>query len=124
MNITISFHKDIPIAEIKSDKVEINDVQDALDLIANCDYRGSRSIIIDKSMVTPDFFDLSTRIAGEILQKFSTYRVKLSIIGDYSEFDSKSLRDFIYESNKVGRISFVNSREEALEILTDSKSCD
>ena len=57
-------------------------------------------------------------MAGEILQKFTTYRVELAIIGDFSKYPGKSIRDFIYESNRYGRINFVNSREEAIEKLT------
>lgn len=103
------------IAEIISDKIEISNVQDALDLMTNCDYQGARNIVINKKNITPDFFDLKTGIAGEILQKFSDYDVKLAIVGDFSEYSSTSLRDFIYESNNSGRISFVNSVDEAKE---------
>jgi hypothetical protein len=64
------------------------------------------------------FFDLRTGITGKILQKFSTYNVQLSIIGDYSKYKSKNFQDFIFESNKYGRINFVSTLEEALEKLT------
>ncbi len=49
------------------------------------------------SSICDDFFDLSTRLAGEILQKFINYHVKIAIIGDFSIYTSKSLKDFIYE---------------------------
>ena len=39
-------------------------------------------------------------MAGEILQKFSNYRVRLAIVGDFTPYSSKSIKDFIYESNK------------------------
>jgi len=60
---------------------------------------------------------LKTGLAGEILQKFSNYYVELAIVGDFSKYSSKNLQDFIYESNKVGRINFVSSVEEAKEAL-------
>lgn len=101
------------IANIDSDEVIINNVQDALDLMADCGYQGSRKIIVNSKNITQDFFDLKTRIAGDILQKFSNYNVDLAIIGDFSNPTSKSLRDFIYESNKIGRINFVDSLSEA-----------
>jgi hypothetical protein len=101
------------IAEVSSEEIIINNVQDALDLIGNCDYQGARNIIINKKNICDEFFDLSTGIAGEILQKFSTYRVKLAIVGYFSSLSSKSLKDFIYESNKIGRILFVSTAEEA-----------
>ena len=115
MRIDIIEIDGICIAELISDKIEISDVQDALNLMADCDYQGARNIIIKAKNITPDFFDLKTGIAGEILQKFSTYRVKLAVVGDFSEYKSKSLRDFIYESNNTGIISFVSSVDEAKE---------
>ncbi|MGD2033842.1 MAG: DUF4180 domain-containing protein [Bacteroidales bacterium] len=117
MKIEISEYSGINLAEVISENIEICQVQDALDIIGNCDYRGARNIIIHQKNICPDFFDLSTGIAGEILQKFSTYRVKLAIVGDFSKFKSKSLKDFMYESNNLGRILFVGSVAEAKERL-------
>lgn len=57
-------------------------------------------IAINKSLISESFFDLKTRLAGDILQKFINYRVKIAIIGDFSMYTSKSLKDFIYECNK------------------------
>jgi hypothetical protein len=67
--------------------------------------------------VIEDFFVLSTRIAGEILQKFITYQFKLAIVGDFSGYTSKPLKEFIYESNKGKEIFFVSSEEDAIEKL-------
>jgi len=55
--------------------------QDFLDLIANA---GSKKIIIVKRLLTEDFFDLSTAVAGEILQKASDYSVRMAVVGDFS----------------------------------------
>jgi hypothetical protein len=111
--------KDYLIAEVKSDAVVINTLQDALDLMGDCYFQGARGIIIEEKNIIPNFFDLKTGIAGEILQKFSTYDIRLSIVGDFSKYTSKSLRDFIYESNKMGRITFVTSFEEAKKRLSE-----
>ncbi|MFE7087043.1 DUF4180 domain-containing protein [Sphingobacterium spiritivorum] len=42
----------------------------------------------------------------------------MAIVGEYSKYNSKSLTDFIYESNKGRHINFVNSMEEALNVLS------
>jgi hypothetical protein len=117
MKISINKVNGTFIASIDSNEVIINNVQDALDLMANCGYKGSRKIIVHSKNITPEFFDLKTRIAGDILQKFSNYNVDLAIIGDFSNPTSKNLRDFIYESNKIGRINFVESLTEAEQRL-------
>ena len=118
MKIYISNNEESPVAEIVSEKIVINDVQDALDLMAECAYRGARKIIINKKNIIPEFFNLTTGIAGEILQKFSTYKVKLAIVGEPADYRSSSMQDFIYESNKTGRIIFTATVEEAREKLT------
>ena len=107
----------IKIAEATADYIFINHAQDGLDLLGNLYYQGFDNIIIHQKNITPDFFDLKTGIAGEILQKFSTYRVALAIVGDFSHYTSKSIKDFIFESNKAGRINFVNDVAEALSCL-------
>lgn len=117
LRIDLVDEKGIRMAEIVSDRIEIRNTRDALDLMANCDYQGARRIIIHARNLTPDFFDLKTGIAGDILQKFSTYDVKLAIVGDQTKHASKSMQAFIHESNKTGRINFVNSVEEAREKL-------
>jgi len=120
MKINFSDINGICIAEILSNSIEICNIQDVLDIMANCSYQGSQRIIIDEKNIIPHFFDLRTGIAGEILQKFSNYNVSLAIVGDFSNSTSNSLRDFICESNKTGRINFVNSVAEAQKKLTRS----
>lgn len=114
MDINILSRSDILYAEIISDDIVVKTVQDAMDLIAQCGYQGINNIILKVKNITPDFFDLSTGVAGETLQKFTNYRVKLAIVGDFSVYSSKSLKDFIYESNKRADILFVNDVEEAI----------
>ena len=113
----IQSHKinNIEIAEVISDKILIQNPDDALDLIGNLYYQGFDKIIIYEKNLTPDFFDLKNKLAGEILQKVSNYRMKLTIIGDFSNLKSKSLTDFIYESNKGSQVNFKETLQKALK---------
>jgi hypothetical protein len=117
MNIEITNHNGIFIAELIAEDIVIKEVQDSLDIMANAAYSGATKLILHEKNLTPDFFDLKTKIAGDILQKFSNYNMPLAIVGDFSKYTSKSLRDFIYESNKGGKVNFVTSVEEAKEKL-------
>ena len=107
------------IAELITPGVCIRDVQDAVDLLGNASYQEAQNIIIRKENLSSDFFELKTGFAGEILQKFSNYRMKLAIVGDFSEYKSKSLNDFIYESNKQGLINFMQNVDEAIRKLSE-----
>ena len=111
--------QNLQIAEVISDERIINATEDGLNLLGNLYYQGFDRIILYEKDITPDFFDLKTGIAGEILQKFSNYRVHLALVGDFSKYASKSLNDFIYESNKGRYIHFTSSLQEALNALTD-----
>ncbi|MFS0919625.1 DUF4180 domain-containing protein [Brevibacillus sp. 179-C 1.1 NHS] len=110
------------IAILSGNEVLIIDVQSALDLIATVHYEAdSNRIILNKSLINESFFDLKTRLAGEILQKFINYRVKMAIVGDFSVYTSKSLKDFIYESNNGNDIFFLPTEEQAIEKLSQVK---
>ncbi|MCY9664602.1 DUF4180 domain-containing protein [Paenibacillus alginolyticus] len=116
--ITIKMN-DIEIAVVESNEILITDVQSALDLMATVRYEADCDrIIINRSALIEDFFDLKTRLAGEILQKFINYHVKVAIVGDFSEFSSESLKDFIFECNKGKDIFFLSNEEEAIDKLS------
>lgn len=106
------------IAVIQSQDIIFDNAEDAAELLMNCLYQDSDSIIIYEYNLPPAFFDLKTKLAGDILQKFSTYQGRLAIIGDFSKYESNSLKDFMYESNKQGRIHFVATIEEAEAALS------
>ena len=117
MEITLQEHNGIPIAIITSDTLIFTNEDEAAELLMNCYYQGAEALIVMAENLPPEFFDLKTKLAGEVLQKFSTYNTRLAVIGDFSKFDSKSLQDFIRESNRIGRILFVPRVAEARAAL-------
>ncbi len=81
---------------------------------------GSKSCInlaVAKEQLPEDFFALSTGIAGEILQKFSTYCARLAIYGDFAGYRSEPLQAFIRESNRGNTIFFTATKEQAIDRL-------
>ncbi len=111
--------KDTNIAELISDDIIIQKNEDGFDLLGNLYYQGFDKVIIHEKNITPDFFDLKNKMAGEILQKFSNYRVTLAIVGDFSKYTKESLKNFMYESNNGKQINFVSSVADALNALTN-----
>lgn len=109
----------IIIIEAADDEKVIADVQSALDLMMRAKYEWNTDrIAIDKKAVADDFFILSTTLAGEILEKYIQYGMKLAIFGDFSVYTSKPLKDFIFESNKGKDFFFVAGEEEAVQKLS------
>ena len=110
------------IALVESAEVLITDVQSALDLMATVRYETQADCMaLNKTALDERFFVLSSGLAGDILQKFVNYQLKVAIVGDYSGYTSKPLRDFIYESNNGSHVFFVATVEEALEKLSRAK---
>ena len=108
----------IKIAVVSSPNAVITDVQTALDLMMTVKYEtGTDRIALEKSVLAEEFFILSSGLAGEILQKFVNYHIRLAIYGDFSRYTSKPLRDFIYESNQGKDVFFLDTRETAAEKL-------
>jgi hypothetical protein len=109
----------VKIIIINSDEQVIIDGQSTLDLLATINYDDKCDrVAINKEAIIESFFNLSTGVAGEILQKVVNYRKKLSIFGDFSSYTSKPLHDFIYECNKGKDISFVETEQAAIEKLS------
>ncbi len=93
----------------------IDELSDALDLMATARYHGkSDHIILSQENIDEAFFDLRTGFAGEVLQKFSTYRMRLAITGPVHHFTSKALRDFISECNSGNDVIWTEDHNEAL----------
>jgi hypothetical protein len=110
------------IAVVRNNEILIEDIQSTLDLMATVQYEADcNRIIINKSLVSESFFDLKTRLAGEILQKFINYQWKVAIIGDFSKYTSQSLQDFIYECNSGNDIFFLPTEQQAIEKLSTLK---
>jgi hypothetical protein len=107
----------ITIAELTDEHFLITQPQDVLDIFGDLMARDCDRIIIHERSFHADFFDLKTRIAGEMLQKFSNYRVKLAIVGDFAKYQSKSLQDFMFESNKSNYVFFTDSLNSAIQKL-------
>ncbi|TGK31684.1 DUF4180 domain-containing protein [Leptospira gomenensis] len=117
MKFEIIRQNEISVLELTSENEEIKSVQDALDLLGDCWGNDVRAILASARHFSTDFFDLKTRLAGEILQKYENYGIRLAIVGDFSGYESKSLRDFIYECNRGKKIRFAETRSEALDHL-------
>ncbi len=117
MDVVIHNLNENKIAEIVTEKKIIDNLQDALDLIADISYQEINKIILKEHNFTPDFFNLKTGLAGEILQKCVNYNIKIAIVGNFEKYESKSLKAFITESNKGNQFFFVSDVSIAKERL-------
>jgi len=83
--------------------------RDALDLIGEALGQGVAWAAVPAERLGEDFFVLSTRVAGDAIQKFVNYGIGLAVVGDIARHVaiSTALRDFVYESNRGRHAWFV-----------------
>ena len=92
----------------------IKTVEHGADLAARVYFEQVDHLIIHSQDLNPIFYNLRSGFAGSVLQKFSNFRLRLTIVGDYSQFTSRSLQNFIFESNQHKQTRFVKNLEEAI----------
>ena len=91
--------------------------RDARDLIG--EHGDAEVIVVPESRLAPAFFELKTKLAGEFFQRLQNYRLRLVVPGDISErmAASRSLNDFVVETNRVGHHLFAPDCETLLARL-------
>jgi Domain of unknown function (DUF4180) len=110
---------DIRVLRLEADGEPISTPDDASDLVGTAWSHQANLVVVPVERLDPEFFRLSTGIAGEITQKLVNYRLRLTVMGDISEHvaGSDALRDFVWESNHGDQIWFVADEPEFAEKL-------
>ena len=97
--------------------------RDAIDIVGAALSERCKLVVLPVERLDDAFFSLKTRIAGEIIQKFVNYELRLAIIGDIARHveASTALRDFVFETNRGNQVWFLADRAE-LERRLGAKS--
>jgi hypothetical protein len=90
----------------------IVDGQGVVDLIGETWGQDADLLVVPVERLAPEFFRLSTGLAGEVLQKFVNYGYQVAIVGNIEAYlaASSSLRDFVGESNSGQHVWFLPDR--------------
>ena len=104
----------VRVLECAADETRLRTYNDAVEIVGKSFENRSTLIVIPVECLDDDFFQLKTRIAGELVQKFVQYRRRLVIVGDISRHlaESSALRAFVLEANRGKEVWFLAAREE------------
>lgn len=83
--------------------------QDAVDLLAAAYFEQPDYFAIPVGRLDPEFFTLSSGIAGALMQKFIQYGARVVVVGDISAHVERSnaFRSFVDETNRGRQFWFV-----------------
>lgn len=114
MNDIVSERHGVPVLTCAADGARVCADRDAVDLMALAWSQKAKLVVLPVARLHPDFFVLRTGVAGEIVQKFVTYRLPVAILGDISGrlAASPTLRAFVHEANRGKDIWFVADESE------------
>ena len=90
-------------------------------LVAACIEGGAEALLLDRAVIPDDFFDLSSRLAGELLHALSKYDLRLAAVVDDPTDYSKSFQDFVRESNSGRQFRFFRTKPDAIAWLESTQ---
>ncbi|MFE8601577.1 DUF4180 domain-containing protein [Archangium violaceum] len=90
--------------------LSIRSVRDVTDAIGAC--FGAEGILFTEEDLAPEFFNLRTGLAGEFLQKFVNYRLRVALVVPHPEAHGERFKELAYEHRTHPLVRFVRSREE------------
>ena len=90
---------------------------DPMKIFTACIESGASSLLLDENALPAEFFDLSTGLAGELLHKLGTYRVRLAGVVPDVGVHSSRFQEFAREANKGQQHRFFADRQSAIEWL-------
>jgi hypothetical protein len=91
--------------------------QDALDLVGLCLGYETNRLMLHAEHFSPAFFDLKTGLAGDVLLKFSNYRIKVVAIVTPAQVGNRRFAEMAMESNHSKAFGVFYARQQAEEWL-------
>ncbi|MEV8351174.1 DUF4180 domain-containing protein [Streptomyces niveus] len=112
-------HHGVHVLVCDDEGAPIGSLQDALDHLVGAAFEGAELVAVPAGRFDDSFYDLSSGLAGAILQKFATYRLRLAVVGDISHhlLASAALPDLVREANRGRDIWFVADLDELVARL-------
>ena len=99
--------------EVVSTAEPVSSENDALDMIALCWEHEANALMINYETLSENFFNLKTKVAGNIIQKFVNYNIKVAAIVPQETIQKGRFKEMALETNKGNHFRLYESKEEA-----------
>jgi PadR family transcriptional regulator AphA len=91
---------------------------DALELVAYCGESGTQHLLVHAENLPAEFFDLHSRLAGNILLKLSNYRIILAAVIPTEKIGTGRFSEMVLETNRGREFRVFNNRDDAVKWLS------
>ncbi|HYW10871.1 MAG TPA: DUF4180 domain-containing protein [Longimicrobium sp.] len=92
---------------------------DPVAVVTHCIESGTDRLLLDEAALPPEFFDLSTRIAGALVQRLTQYEIRMAAVVPDPSIHSGPFQDFAREAGENRWFRFFPTREQAIRWLTN-----
>ena len=92
---------------------------EALDLVAVCGENGADRLLLHAESLTEKFYRLRTGLAGEILQKFVNYHIRVAAMIPLNLVNQGRFHEMVLEVNRGSQFRVFQSREKAEQWLIE-----
>jgi hypothetical protein len=100
---------EVRVFAVPPEGTPIADEAAALDVVGDALGAGAEVVSLPVTRLTPEFFRLRSGVAGAVVQKFVTYRLRLVVLGDPARLGPTSgpVEDWMREANRGRELWFV-----------------
>ncbi len=113
LNYKIVNKNDKSYIEYISSEVQISSEEDVLDIVGTCFGNSCNYVMLHGEVLSEDFFNLKTKVAGMMLQKFINYHIKVAAILPSDEKIKGRFGEMVSETNKGNDFRVFKNVEEA-----------
>jgi hypothetical protein len=103
-----------------ADQPWMTSAADAKRLVEACFSARTSDALLHPPNLPPGFFDLSTGVAGECMQKWRNYRIRVAVLAPPGSVSASSrFAEMLSEESRKGSFRMFETRAPAIEWLED-----
>lgn len=90
---------------------------DPVAAVIGCIEQGARALLLDAGALPAAFFDLSTGVAGDVVQKLVNHGVRMAAVVPDLGAQPERFQEFAREANQGRQFRFFATRADAIDWL-------
>ncbi len=117
MNVQLVEKNGKSYLECLPDEWQLASEQDALDLVGACGEYGTQNLMLHAESLPEAFYNLKTRLAGNVMLKFSNYWLRVAAVIPVELSHQGRFGEMVLETNQGNQFRVFATRAEAEDWL-------